>query len=202
MGAPIMTRLYLVRHCETYLNSIKVYYGRTDCSLNKKGVLQAQQLMESFKGISIDTIISSPLKRCTETAEMLTSELETEITLEPNFIELDFGLWEGLHYKEISEKYREQWEKWVNDWKNSSPPKGESFYEMLKRVQGALEKILNQHKGQNVLIVSHKGCLQIIASLLLVGDDRLFWNLSFEHGTYTLLESSDETWIMKKLNAL
>lgn len=202
MGVLIMTRLYLIRHCETYLNSIKVYYGRTDCSLNQTGVLQVEQLFESFKGVSIDAIISSPLKRCTETAEILRGAFETEITLEPDFIELDFGIWEGLHYKEISENYPEQWEKWVTDWKNTAPPKGESFNEMYKRVKGALDKILNEFKGQNVLIVSHKGCLQIIASLLLREDDRLFWNFTFEHGRYSLLELSDEIWVVKKLNAI
>ena len=200
MGVFIMTRLYLVRHCETNLNQQKVYYGRIDCPLNQNGILQAELLRECFKDIELDVIISSPLKRCTETTNIIKGDSGQQIRLEPDFIELDFGLWEGLHYKEISEKYPEEWEGWVKDWKNATPPKGESFAQMYTRVKKALDRVLKEHQGKNVLVVTHKGCLQLIASILLSGDDRLFWNLTFEHGRYSLFELSDENCLIKKLN--
>lgn len=197
-----MTQLYLLRHCETDLNLQKVYYGRIDCPLNEQGILQAEVLRESFKDIELDVVISSPLQRCTQTVDILLERQNKKILLEPDILELDFGLWEGLHYKEISKKYPKEWQSWVSDWKNAHPPKGESFTQMYTRVSRALGRILKEYQGKNIGIVTHKGCLQLIASILLAGDDRLFWNFTFDHGRYTLIEIIGGHIVMKKLNAI
>lgn len=196
-----MTTLYLARHGETILNSLKVYYGRTDCALSQKGLLQARKLKESLNEYNFDVIISSPLKRCIQTAKVITEKSEEEFVLDPNLVELDFGLWEGLHYLEISITYPKLWKEWMDDWRTATPPNGESFEMMYNRVQKATELILRKYKGKKILIVSHKGCLQIITSMLLSGNDHMFWNFTFEHGKYSELEIENGHCLVRKLNA-
>ncbi len=196
-----MTTLYLVRHGETVLNSLKVYYGRTDCALSQKGLIQAKKLKDNLKEYHFDTIISSPLKRCIQTAKIITDKPEVELVLENDLVELDFGLWEGLHYLEISQTYPKVWKEWTEDWRSATPPNGESFTQMYNRVEKALNNIIKTHQDKNVLIVTHKGCLQIIASILLGGDDNLFWNFTFEHGRYSVLQINDGHCLIKNINA-
>ncbi|QNO13868.1 alpha-ribazole phosphatase [Alkalicella caledoniensis] len=194
-----MTLLYLVRHGETVLNQEKVYYGRTDCLLNNRGLEQGDNLKNSLSEHSFEFIISSPLQRCVQTAQIISGS-EQEILLDHNLVEIDFGLWEGLHHKEISKKFPKQWKDWNEDWQTTPPPGGESFIDMYSRVKKSIYKILSYNDGKKILLVSHKGCLQLITSILLTGSHHLFWNFTFEHGKYSVLELKDGHCTIKSLN--
>ena len=195
-----MTTLYLVRHGETILNKEKVYYGRTDCPLTPMGQTQARDLKTTLIDYSFDVIISSPLKRCVQTTEIITGISEQDILLDYNLVELDFGLWEGLHHKEISQRYPKEWAHWVDNWEEIPPPKGESFMTMYNRVKKALGGILSTYQDKNILIISHKGCLQLISSILLAGNHEMFWNFTFEQGKYSVFEVNGGHCTIKKLN--
>ena len=122
-----MTLLYLMRHGETELNTKGVYYGWTDCGLSEKGVKQAQKVALMLKDIKFDTVISSPLKRAKDTAAIVSKFPPEEIVLDGRLKELNFGSWEGRHYQSIQEWDRENWDLWVNNWKEAAPPGGRSY---------------------------------------------------------------------------
>lgn len=144
--------------------------------------------------------MSSPLKRCIDTALIITGFKEQDILKFDDFRELNFGLWEGLNYEEIAEKYPKDWDLWKRDWKNGQPTKGENFMNMYKRVIKTLTSFLQNCTGGKVLIVSHKGCLQIIASYLLTKDENLFWNFDFQQGKYSVFEIKEGFCVIKKIN--
>ena len=62
-------RMYLIRHSITYGNTLGRYIGTTDEPLCQEGVELLQK-----KNISVDAVYASPLKRCTETAEIIYPE--------------------------------------------------------------------------------------------------------------------------------
>ena len=194
------TYLYLVRHGETTLNESKVYYGSIDCPLNDRGIVQAEELRKIFKN-NFDVVISSPLSRAIDTARLLSGLNARDIIIDEGLKEIDFGLWEGLHYKEISIKFENEWNEWVNDWKNVAPPKGERFLDQYNRVSKSLNHILESFKNERVVIVSHQGCLRIIASILLNMEDRGFWSFAFDPGAYSLFEISDSNVTIRKINS-
>jgi len=174
-------------------------------------------LKNSLSKYTFDTAISSPLMRCIQTTKHITDKVQGEFVIDPNLVELNFGLWEGLHYLEVSKKYPKEWDQWVKDWRKAKPTEGESFEEMYKRVKEAITSILanaqvqdqaeNQDQApehtqnKNIIIVTHKGCLQIIASILLASEDKLFWNFSFEYGKYSLFEINNGHCTIKRLNS-
>ncbi len=192
-----MTRYYFVRHGTTDYNRDGIYFGVTDCPLNEDGILQSKKLSALLSGIHFDEIFTSPMKRCTDTARLITVLKKPEVS--EALLEMDFGLWEGMHYKECMEKYPEEFRKWSSDYRSYAPPEGEKYSDFYERVSGFYHEQLKKEEG-NVLIVSHKGVLQLLTSLLLTGDDSLFWNFNFLPGKYSILEKESGHCTIKRLN--
>jgi len=195
-----MTHLYLMRHGETEHNTKGVYYGWTDLRLNENGIKQAENLARILGHISFDTVISSPLKRARETAVIAGKLPEEKIVLDERLKELNFGSWEGKHYREIQKEDPENWDRWVRDWKEGAPPGGESFSSMFRRVSESVQEMLEKYAGQTLLVVTHQGCLRIIISILLHLGQEGYWHFTFTQGTYSLLEIENGFCIVKKIN--
>ena len=182
-----MTKVYLVRHGETDYNKRGCYYGWTDCSLTVEGIEQSKTLRRSFESIQYDVILSSDLKRATETANII-NRGSKELITDNRLRELNFGQWEGKNYQEIMIQYAEHWNLWVEDWENATPTGGESFSSMYNRTSECMDEILKIYKDKSIVIVSHNGSLRIIAAYLLGLTSEKSWCFSFDHGRYSLLE--------------
>jgi alpha-ribazole phosphatase len=194
-----MTKLYLVRHGETEYNKKGCYYGWTDCSLTSEGIEQSEALREVFKQIEYEIILSSDLKRATETANIINCHA-IELVTDHRLRELNFGKWEGKHYKEIIEEYCEHWNLWVEDWINAVPTDGESLISMNNRICEYMDEILAKYKDKSIVIVSHNGVLRIISAYLLGLPMEKIWCFNFDHGRYSLLEIKDEHCVIKSIN--
>ncbi|HWQ30540.1 MAG TPA: alpha-ribazole phosphatase [Negativicutes bacterium] len=196
------TELYLIRHGETELNSAGVFYGWTDCGISEKGVMQAEDLADILQEVSFDAVISSTLLRAVITAAIVSGCPADQIRQDERLRELNFGEWEGLHYKEISEKHKPEWDRWNSDWKNASPPKGETFMEFYERIRSCVEDILNEYKGKRVLAVSHHGTMRVIPMVLLGLDAEAYWSFTAEQGRYSHYEiDGSGHCIIRKINS-
>ena len=89
-----MVTLYVVRDGETDYNIQGRYLGRIDLDLNSAGIRQAEELAEKIKGMSIDAVISSPLKRTMEMARILAPD--KGIIKDDHFIERSVGVYDML----------------------------------------------------------------------------------------------------------
>ncbi|KGM99183.1 alpha-ribazole phosphatase [Clostridium botulinum] len=196
-----MTSLYLARHGESELNVTGVYFGATNCPLTQKGKNQCIELREKLSDVKFDVIITSPLIRAFHSSELISNVLREDIIVMNGLMELDFGAWEGMHYKDIEEKYSSQWELWIKAWVNASPPNGESFKDFYTRVKISLENILSKYKDKKILVVCHQGTLRVIASILLDMNINGYWRFAFDYGKYSLFEITDGYAVLKKINS-
>jgi len=198
-----MTNIYLVRHGESTLNIKKVYYGWTDCDLSEDGIKQANDVEKIMEKINYEYIISSPLKRALNTAQIINSEKELinsnkklisnkEIIIDNRLKEINFGDWENKTYKQLQSLNSDIFNKWCNDWKNTSPPQGESFIDLYKRVVEFTNHLIHNHKDENVLIVAHQGVLRIIVSYLLKLNEDGYWNFEFTQGSYSHIQLDEK----------
>ncbi|MGE5632832.1 MAG: alpha-ribazole phosphatase [Caulobacteraceae bacterium] len=196
-----MTELYLIRHGETELNVKGVYYGWTDCCLSERGLAQAEELSDILQDVRFDVVVSSNLKRAIDTA-VIVSDFPTDgIIMDERLRELNFGAWEGLHFREVQEKHREAWELWGKDWINASPPSGESFKDIYNRVKECIGEILTEYKGKRILVVSHQGTMRLIPMILLGLPEEGYWSFTAEHGRYSLLQIDEAgRCIVRKIN--
>ncbi|ATW28120.1 alpha-ribazole phosphatase [Candidatus Formimonas warabiya] len=195
-----MTLLYLVRHGETDLNTKGVYYGWTDDGLSPQGIKQAEKMAVMLEDVHFDTVISSPLTRARETAVIVSRSDPDRIILDERLKELNFGAWEGKHYQVIQDHDKENWDLWVKDWKKASPPAGESFVSMYRRVKQSIKETLEKYEGQTLLMVTHQGCLRIIMCILLNMKYEGYWHFTFDHGAYSLIDVEQGYCIVKKIN--
>ena len=95
-----ITKICLVRHRETDWNVLGKLQGRTDIRLNESGILQAEECSEFLKSFQWDAIITSPLKRAKQTAEIINKNLNLSLIEMKDFLERDYGEAEGMLLEE------------------------------------------------------------------------------------------------------
>lgn len=193
----------MIRHGETALNVKGCYYGRTDAVLSEKGISQARYLKEILKEVSFDYIVASPLVRAYNTAQIVMEEREQEIFGDRRLMEQDFGIFEGMTYKEIQSNYPKELDAWNEEFSTYRIPKGESFADVRSRAEDFLRDIPSgrESKGEKMLIVAHKGTLgHLLAAMLKLPLDG-YWNFVFEQGCYSVVDLEDGYAIIRKLNA-
>ena len=97
-----MLTVLLTRHGHTDKSEPEQYLGqRIHASLTERGRRDAQALSQRLEGVHIDRLISSPLGRALETAEILALGRDASVETDERLSELDYGAWEGLTVEEI-----------------------------------------------------------------------------------------------------
>lgn len=152
-----MNRIYLVRHGENRANLTKELSSKkVDYPLTEKGTLQAQQTAEYFAGKDIHAIYSSPLKRASQTAEIIARRLCQKVTVMENFREVMVGVLEGP--PPIPEKWA-IYNEVVSEWENGNPtrrmPGGENYLEAWERMSAGVRQIIAGQDNRNFIIVGH-----------------------------------------------
>lgn len=143
--------ILFARHGQTEWNVLGRIQGLADIELNRKGIEQAEEISRILKNEKIDLIISSPLKRAKQTAEIISKDRNIPIIYDEGIIERDFGEFEGVNKTEY---------KFENFWsykENREYEKAENIRKFFKRVYNFLDKIQEEYFGKNILIVSHGG---------------------------------------------
>lgn len=148
------TRTLLLRHGETPLSIEKRFAGVGDIALTESGVAQAKAAGAALKGHGIDVIVTSPLRRCRDTAAEVAAATGAEVRVEEGFRETDFGEWEGHSFSEVRERWPAEMSAWLAD-PSVAPPGGESFTATARRVRTARDKLMVRFRHQTVLVVSH-----------------------------------------------
>lgn len=196
-------KLYLVRHGETALNKKGCYYGKTDAILSAEGIRQAEYLREVFSGISFDYVVSSPLVRAYNTAQIIIEEREQQIFGDSRLMEQDFGIFEGLTYGELERKYPDELKQWNKQFSTYRIPEGESFLDVRRRIEAFLKDIpvSAENKTETMLIAAHKGTLGHLLAAMLKLPLEGYWNFVFEQGCYSEVDLEDGYAIIRKLNA-
>ncbi|MFC1413082.1 bifunctional RNase H/acid phosphatase [Streptacidiphilus sp. N1-12] len=156
LGTP--TTLVLLRHGETALTPEKRFSGSgrgVDPELSERGLAQADRAAAAFAARgTVQVIVSSPLLRCRQTAAAVATRLGLEVRIEEGLREADFGVFEGLTFAEVKERYPVELDAWLGSARNA-PPEGESFVAVSRRVAVARDKLLARYPGRTVLVVSH-----------------------------------------------
>ncbi len=161
--------IYFIRHGESEANLRGVFAGqKEDSILTEKGRLQAIETAENLKSLSfkIDRIISSPLKRTTETAEIIAKEIGfpvNQIEIDDRITEYDMGSLTGTPIKKISSMLL------------ISALNAESTIKFHDRIFSCMKELSNSPK--NILVVSHAGVGRILEAVKLNIEINLFYDI-------------------------
>ncbi|MGW1466349.1 bifunctional RNase H/acid phosphatase [Streptomyces sp. NPDC002308] len=168
MGAP--ATFLLLRHGETVLTPEKRFSGSggTDPELSATGREQAERAAAHFAALgTVQEIVSSPLRRCRETAGAVAARLGLDVTIDEGLRETDFGAWEGLTFAEVRERYGSDLTTWLTDPQAAPTGGGESFVEVADRVAVARDRLAAAYTGRTVLLVSHVTPVKTLVRLAL-----------------------------------
>ncbi|MBO1307988.1 histidine phosphatase family protein [Enterococcus sp. 669A] len=177
-------KIYFIRHGETDYNNRGLFYGSTDVSLNQTGINQALALHKKLAFLSADIpVYTSELVRTKETAQLIFPAQEK--TALAGFNEKSFGLWEGMDANQIEARYPVEWQSWLDDPFEITPPEAEPFFDFRLRVLTEFEKLLR--KRQDFVIVSHLGVLRVILQACNPG--KTFWEVDVPQGEYQVIDT-------------
>jgi len=157
-----MTKVYLTRHGETVWNKQYRFQGHKDSELTEKGILAAELLADRVEEIDIDCIVSSPLLRAYNTAEILKGSRDIEIFKHDGLKEINLGDFEGMSYTDIKKENPQLLGLIERDPFNNHYPNGENLREFYDRVSKAFKEITDKCKNKTILIVAHGGTLKCI----------------------------------------
>jgi len=155
-----LTKIIFIRHGESEKNVKSILSNSLDkWPLTENGLKATDSLKDKIND-PIDLIITSPILRAKETAEILNQKFKVQIIEEDLIKELGYGEWNDKNKEEIAHlESRREYELRKNDSQYHFNVKmgktGESRQDVLKRTREFLRKIALEHKGKIILIVSH-----------------------------------------------
>lgn len=171
-------KFHLVRHGETDFNKEKIYQGKIDIELNRTGIEQVKKLADALKDYSISSIYSSRLTRAFQTASIVRKFHPTlPLFIESDFMEIDFGQWEGLKDDEIKKRFPVSHQRWWRVPNTMRFPDGETFGFFYSRVANRFEQLVERYKNEEdaeILIVAHGGVINAILNYVSGLKDRKF----------------------------
>jgi broad specificity phosphatase PhoE/ribonuclease HI len=185
-GAP--TRLLLLRHGQTELSAQRRYSGRGNPALTDLGRRQANAAAKYLaeRG-GIAAVYTSPLQRAYDTAATAAKALGVDVVVDDDLIETDFGEWEGLTFGEAAEHDPQLHRRWLRD-TSVAPPAGESFDSVDERVQRVRERIIAEHGGSNVLVVSHVTPIKTLLRTALEAGPGILYRLHLDLASLSIAE--------------
>jgi len=156
-------RISVIRHGLTEANEKGIYIGKTDLPLSDKGAAELAAKMDEFDYPAVHKVYSSPLRRCTETAEILFPY--TDLCVVDDLRELDLGIFENKKVDELLEN--DDYKAWLRGGKDTRPPQGESLEEMTARTYKALHEIITDmmYEGNtHCALITHGGVISNMLS--------------------------------------
>lgn len=156
------TRIHLVRHGEVAGAGVPRYNGQTDVDLTERGRQQYLSLAERLAAEPIAACYASDLTRCAWGAERLAERLGIRLSVQADLRELNIGIWEGMTFADIQQRYPEMWQARLADLVTYRVPQGENLLDVHARVMPVIAEIVDRHRGEEVLVVAHGGVNRII----------------------------------------
>jgi len=166
------TRIYLVRHGATQLSAEDRFAGAVDVHLSDEGKFQAGRLAERLADDSIAAVYCSPMTRTIQTATIVTAPHTLPLIHREGLREIHHGHWEGMRRADVEEQFPDEYAAWEEDPFTFAPQGGEAGVNVIARALPVIREIVVNHRGQNVLVVSHKATLRLLISSLLGFDAR------------------------------
>ncbi len=158
---------WFVRHGESEGNSLgDACPVMHDTPLTKRGKKEAQEVVVYLQknNIKVTHLYTGPKGRSYQTAEIIGSLLGLPVKVKADLDERNWGEWKNLRWTEASDRLDQLQ---IEERYTFVPKGGESWQQMEKRLFATLEEIAEESAGgENVLIVTHRGCLRAVMPML------------------------------------
>jgi broad specificity phosphatase PhoE len=195
-----LIKIYIARHGETTWNVEGRIQGRSDPGLSPKGQLQSIALLEQLKGRSLTTIYTSSLQRSILTAQPVANHFGLPIRKLSELDEIAFGILEGRNLYQFDEVTNKEWERFKDDRFNYRIPGAENYTDVANRVRPFVERILEDHQGQEVLVIGHRVVNRLLMGMFLEFPLECVLKIEQTHDCLYLIQRNGETKVFHYMN--
>ena len=176
--------LTLVRHGRTRANAGGLLQGHVDNELDDVGHDQAAVLGAALDAIApVRRVVASPLLRARQTAAAIGRHVGRDVEVDPRWIELDYGDFDGRPMASIP---AETWATWRSD-PDFRPPGGESMTELAVRVRDALVDLARDDDAGHVVVVSHVSPIKAAVAWALGVDIGVSWRTALDRASMSTI---------------
>jgi len=184
-------RVYVARHGETTWNLAGRYQGRRESALTPLGMRQAFALAGAMEEAAVERVVSSPLLRCTATAQPAAERAGVSVETDDRLIEIAHGTWEGRLRDEIAANDPVRYRAWREDPAHVQFDGGESIADVLQRWRDFAAAF---RPGVPALLVTHDAVVRAALVDVSGNDLNAFWSWKVENGAYAILDVGDGRW--------
>ena len=162
------TTLVLVRHGVTPMTAEKRFsggLGGSNPGLTDEGRDQVRAAADWLAPLAerVDVVLASPVRRTRESGDIVAEVLAVPLREEPAFAEMEFGAWDGLTFGEVRERHGAELEAWLGSTDVSAGGgTGESMQGVHDRVLAGLDRVLAEHAGGTVVVLSHVTPIKVL----------------------------------------
>ncbi len=196
--------MILVRHGASLWNEEGRIQGHQDVPLSSEGYQQARAVAERLVQIPFAEVYTSDLQRAKSTAEEIARRRGLSPICLQDLRERFLGEWEGLSLQEVQEKYADLLTLYRSDPVQYNPPGAETFLELQKRVSRAIEKIVEDHPQETIVVVSHGGPIRVFIAWVLQMPLRLIRRLQVaKNCSITMVRYTgyaENLWVLERYN--
>jgi broad specificity phosphatase PhoE len=191
----------LMRHGETSWNREGRVMGRNPVELSEAGRAQVESAILMARSLKLDLIITSPLVRARQTAEIIARGVGgVDILEEPSIAEVSYGRWEGMTYHELIEDphyavYKESPVEYPT-------PGGETIPQVQSRGVTAIKRAVEAYPGRRLLFVSHGDIIRTVICYFLGLELKFFHRVRIDNAAFSCFQISGNFAEIKFMNVL
>lgn len=198
-----MSLIIFLRHAQAKNNVERILAGRTKgFPLTKTGLQQAEKIAKFLKPLEISAIYSSPIERAINTAKIAAKNLNLEVKTDPRLTEIEMGMFSGMFYQDMFTKYGNVFLKFYQDNPIIEENGVETFSNVKKRVLDMVNYCSKEHKGQNVLLVTHMDPIKAMLSTILHLKPESLYELIIRNASLTILKKEQNNYSLAAINSM
>lgn len=163
-----LTSITFLRHGQARNNVERVLTGRTPgVPLTAYGIKQAEHAAQLIAHMDITAIYSSPIQRAMQTARVVAEHNSLEIVTDERLIEIEMGGFTDMKYDELISRHGNVFLKFYRGDAEFAQFGVEAFSDVKARVQGMVDYVLKQHRGENTVLVTHMDPIKAMLSTVV-----------------------------------
>ena len=195
--------IIFLRHGQAENNTKKILAGRSPgVNLTATGVQQAEEAGKMLESLNISKIYSSPIDRALQTAEIVGKHCDLDITSDQRLIELDMGKFTKMPYDEIFAKHGNVFLKFYEGSDEVSENGVETFAAVQKRIFDMVDFVVNNHKNENVVLVTHMDPIKAMIGNVLSLKPEILFELIIANASLNIFKNHDQKFYVAGINVM
>jgi len=195
--------IIFLRHAQAENNTKRILAGRTEgVPLTKTGIEQAERIAEYLRPLDISAIYSSPIERASHTAEIVAKNNSLDCKLDDRLTEIDMGKFTRMNYDDMFAKYGNIFLKFYENDPVISEHEVETFPQVQSRVLGMVNHLVEKHKNENVILVTHMDPIKSMLSSVMDLKPKTLFELIIANASLTVIKEYDGKFSLSAINAM